>query len=132
MMKTNSNSQPGPHKRQRKICECGQTFWTTAKFGNEKMCNPCYKRHSAEFDAYYKSQPFEKQREMFKELLVYFKALGLELPEDAKEIENEFEEEERLKAEAAAAEELPPEQQSHVDQDAIDAAFNALLADLDL
>ena len=69
-----------PRKRQRKICECGQTFWTTAKFGNEEKCDACYKRRSEEFRAWFDAQSNEEQREMLACAIAFAAALGVDVP----------------------------------------------------
>jgi hypothetical protein len=69
-----------PRKRRRKVCECGQTFWTSAKFGNETLCHACYKAHSDEFRAWFRTQSDEEQREMLQCLCEFAAALGVTLP----------------------------------------------------
>jgi hypothetical protein len=79
-----------PRKRQRKTCECGQTFWTTAKFGNETKCDACCKAHSDEFRAWFRAQSDEEQREMLNRLRAYAAALGVPVPnKDAPETKND-------------------------------------------
>ena len=71
-----------PCKRQRKTCECGQTFWTTAKFGNETLCDACHERSNEEFMAWFDSQPTEYRRLFLENLEQFCIESGVPLPDD--------------------------------------------------
>lgn len=102
-----------------KICTCGQTFRTSAKFNNEEKCAACYAASSAEFSAWLDTLSYAKLSEVFAELQQVCIALGVPV-EDAPPVEN-------MPLDPCNPEEVP-----HVDQDAIDSTFASLLADMEL
>ncbi len=51
-------------QRQSRICECGATFKTSAKFGNETKCDACYENRVRKFYVWFAQQPPEVRREV--------------------------------------------------------------------
>ena len=90
---------------QRKVCECGRTYWTTVQFGNETECPACYQAHSEEFLAWLDSLPDDEHRAVCERICAVGLALGVPVPQ-------------------------MPEPAN--DQDDIDATFYELMKGLDL
>jgi len=105
--------------RQVRICECGQTFRTTAKFGNETCCDDCYAASQREFSEWLDQQPLDVLREIEEGIRIYCVENGVPIADDNKP-----------ECDAPAVE-VNPEEVPHAEQDGIDAAFGEMMNGID-